>query len=654
MAIGSEPTIPSPPAGHVFDGGKGRVDASIYLPGELFVAMEVKVGDGQLDYAQLERHAKRWSVTEPWIPVAWRDVYLWAREREAAETDAPSRFLLQQLVGFLRTVGLAPFVGLEVEDFAFFAGDPVSRSWERHRIVKARVRELWTQVFGLLDRDERDRLGSEIQVHQLRFEDTHVSAQSNAERDDLVNLTLEIGADDAQLNLVGWKMEQAASVERWLRSGGASALAASPGLEVVVYVRRARGYADRKTTDRKPVFQKAPGFALDQIPASDFTSARLDKALADIDPVWERAAYHIRRSWTAAEAVAAGQQLARDLTDGIRLFLPWLAAMNSDKPPAGKSPHWWSPKAIDKVCVKRHRKYKRDLEERYAQYFIDHPEFGSSHRYLAGDVSSALPPDWAHLANLVPSGSWHQHHLSGGSSQVLAVALLGSAIDADPSLSWLEESLSLEPGALASASVRFEYPLSRETLGESPRVTNIDLLVESRDAVICTEAKLWEASFGTCRCGKDAEPNALDEQAEAIPSPAQERAACSTGILNRPLYWSAAEQVLGLPKRREGAICPIASAYQPVRNIAAARALAKGRAAVFALLFDERNPYFGTCDAWPGWPAVLEYAVQRDADVRFRACSWQRLLGSGAVPNDIVDWAMKKHGLVPSTGVSSD
>jgi hypothetical protein len=45
-------------------------------------------------------------------------------------------------------------------------------------------------------------------------------------------------------------------------------------------------------------------------------------------------------------------------------------------------------------------------------------------------------------------------------------------------------------------------------------------------------------------------------------------------------------------------------------------------------MFDERNPYFGTCDAWPGWPAVLESAVQPDADVRFRACSWQRLLGS--------------------------
>lgn len=648
IAIASDPVMPVPPEGHTFDGGKGRIDASIYLPGELLVAIEVKVGDGQFDYAQLERHSKTWNVEEPWIPVAWRDIYLWAREREAAEADPISAFLLRHLVGFLRTVGLTPFVGLEAEDFSFFASEPNTRSWERHAIVKARIRELWTQVLGLLNRDRRDQLG-EIHVHQLKLIDNHLSAQSNADREDLVNLTLDIGASDAQLNLVGWKMEQAASVERWLRSEGVSTLAAAPRLEVVVYARRGLGYADRKTPGKKPVFQKAPGHVLERIPSADFTAQRLDGALQLVDPVWERAAYHLRIAWSSDEAVTAGQQFASELVDGIRLFLPWLDEINANRPPAGSSSHRWSPRAIDKVCGKRHRKYKRTLEERYAQYFVAHPELASSHRFMARDLASALPPGWARLGDLVPSRSWHRYHLSGGSSQVLAVALLGSSIEADPSLRWLGGVLDLENGALDTPTTLFEHPIATETLDESPRVTNIDLLVESQNALICIEAKLWEAGFGACGCGQKEDGDALEVLSEAVATSAQERAACSQRILDRPRYWSAAEEVLGFPARRTGSICPIASAYQPVRNIAAARALANGRTAVFALFFDERNPYFGACDAWPGWPAALEFAIQPDADVAFHFCSWQKLLGSGSVPADVVAWAEQKHGLVPST-----
>jgi hypothetical protein len=582
--------------------------------------------------------------------VAWRDVYLWARERQTIDTDAISKFLLQQVTGFMRTVGLAPFIGLEAEDFAFFASDPAERSWERHAIVKARIRELWTQVSGLLDRDERDQLGG-IHVHQLRLEDTHLSAQSNADRDDLVNLTLEIGAFDAQLNIVGWMSDQAASIESWLRADGTLVLPATPGLEVVVYVRRGLGYANRKTPGKRPVFQKAPGFELERIPSYEFTTERLDEALVGVeDPVWEKAAYHIRMSWSAKEAVDAGEQFATKLVDGIRLFLPWLAEMNSDRPPAGKSPHWWSPKAIDKVCRKRHRQYKRALEQRYTSYFVDRPKLASSHSFMARDLASALPSGRTQLAGVMPPGSWHRYHLSGGSSQVLAVALLGSAIEADPSLTWLCEALCLENRALAQPTVQFEHALSRDTLGESPRVTNVDLLVESQDTLICVEAKLWEAGFGTCRCGDKEDADALEGLSEVVPTPAQECAACSQRILDRRLYWSAAEDVLGLPKRRDGTICPIASAYQPVRNVAAARALAKSRVAVFALMFDDRNPHFVKCDAWPGWPAVLEYALQPEADVTFRSCSWQKLLGSGAVPADVVAWAAEKHGLVPWTG----
>jgi restriction endonuclease-like protein len=232
------------------------------------------------------------------------------------------------------------------------------------------------------------------------------------------------------------------------------------------------------------------------------------------------------------------------------------------------------------------------------------------------------------------------------------VALLGSAIEADPSLKWLWSMLELPQSSHAAApKSAFEYELDQQTLNEQPHVTNVDLLVEGEDVLLCLEAKFWEQGLGSCRCGQeksDADP--ADEGPELEPSSAQERGACSTRILERPAYWSASCEVLGLPERVEGRPCPIAASYQAVRNVAAARALAarRSRKPAFALLYDERNPYFSLCGEWPGWPAALTDLIRDERGVKFRSCSWQRLLASGAVPTDVVAWARDKHGLISS------
>jgi hypothetical protein len=54
---------------------------------------------------------------------------------------------------------------------------------------------------------------------------------------------------------------------------------------------------------------------------------------------------------------------------------------------------------------------------------------------------------------------------------------------------------------------------------------------------------------------------------------------------------------------------------------------------------------------WPGWPAVLTNLIRDESGVKFRSCSWQRLLASGAVPTDVVEWARDKHGLVGSQSI---
>jgi hypothetical protein len=106
------------------------------------------------------------------------------------------------------------------------------------------------------------------------------------------------------------------------------------------------------------------------------------------------------------------------------------------------------------------------------------------------------------VSKIVPSAR-HQHHLSGKSSQALGLGLLGSACYRQPFLEWFESALSpIAPfSLLRQPSVEFEHALEPSVLNEHPWVTTIDLLVETDDAVICTEIKWAEDGLGRCSCG---------------------------------------------------------------------------------------------------------------------------------------------------------
>lgn len=300
-------------------------------------------------------------------------------------------------------------------------------------------------------------------------------------------------------------------------------------------------------------------------------------------------------------------------------------------------------------CSGPHGGYRRDLESAYTEYFLEHTELAGEHPRKARDLASALPPGRPELGELLPVESRHIHHLSGGSSQVLAAALLGSAAEADPSLAWLGEIARIPIVEVREPHAEFEFALDPHTLGEAPYVTTLDLLVEGANAVVCVEAKYWEAGLGSCRCGGEPPEPAFDDP-DDVPTPAQERGACSERVRRRPLYYSAAEDVFAFAPRVDGSPCPIAASYQAIRNIAAARALAGVREAAFVLLYDDRNPYFSGSGDWPGWAQALEGLADGQDVVSVRSCSWQQLLGSGAVPDDVVQWALDKHGLRPDNG----
>lgn len=306
------------------------------------------------------------------------------------------------------------------------------------------------------------------------------------------------------------------------------------------------------------------------------------------------------------------------------------------------SPHLaaWTGPEIHQECQAAYSAYRRAKTESYTAYFGAHAEFKDEHHpYKARDLAAALPEGWAGLEERLPVAERHRHHLSGNSSQVLALGLLGVAASRDPSLAWLWEGLQtvgprpLPPSTLASVpSWGFERKLDASVLGEQPRQTSIDFFVTDPGALFCIECKWAEAGIGECSCE---------------PAPARLTSACSQRVLEREGYWKTANEVFHLPKREAGRACSLSFTYQAVRNVAAALALATpDQVPVFGLIYDADNPFFAGCGDWPGWPAALAATLDPDeSPVRFASASWQELVPLLPLDAPAAEWAAEKHGL---------
>jgi hypothetical protein len=293
----------------------------------------------------------------------------------------------------------------------------------------------------------------------------------------------------------------------------------------------------------------------------------------------------------------------------------------------------WSGPRIDAECAVKHRAYRARRTSSYQTYFAAHVEIKDEHHaYKAKDLATALPDGWGKLTAALPVSERHKEHLSGNSSQVLALGLLGVAAQRDPSLVWLWEGLGpLPPPAAPHPGYQFERKLEPKTLKEQPRQTSIDFFVDDPAALLCIEAKWTEAGMGACGCG----------------TKAAAKSECGEKVLSRTAYWTTARDVLHLPERAVGTPCPLSFTYQAVRNVAAAVKLAKpGQQPVFGLIYDAQNPYFAGCGAWPGWPAALNATLNDvGAAVRFASVSWQELVPLLPLDEAAAAWALEKHGL---------
>lgn len=289
----------------------------------------------------------------------------------------------------------------------------------------------------------------------------------------------------------------------------------------------------------------------------------------------------------------------------------------------------WTKPEIDSACSTSHGRFDRELALHYSQYFEKHSELRGTHRHCAKNIQAALPQNWGHLADKLPVAERHRHHLSGKSSQLIALGLLGAAHQIDPSMQWMWKLLDIQKEAGARPKVSFEFKVERTLLNEQPRVTAVDFLVDDPEIVIAAEAKWAEKGMGACSCS--------DGDGDATIG------ACADRILEREGYWSTAHEILGLPKRTAGNYCPISTSYQAVRNIAAARALAKERKSAFLLIYNEKNPYFRDLNGWIGWPEILQSTLRVSEKFLFRAVSWQRLVTLLPIDDDVKVWAREKH-----------
>jgi hypothetical protein len=246
----------------------------------------------------------------------------------------------------------------------------------------------------------------------------------------------------------------------------------------------------------------------------------------------------------------------------------------------------------------------------HIEYFRNHPDRCDPRRsFCAKSLADALPIGWERLAGLIPNASLHRHHLSGGSSQTLALGLLGAAATRGQGLEWLFQPHGPFPPIGQPVSWRFEYQVGFALLNERPSTTDIDFLVSGPAGVVAVEAKFTEKGLGRCGCKGRADGR------------------CDRRILDDRPYWKVARDALRMRGPRPPKTCELSLAYQAVRNVAAAVEMTGLREACsFGLLYDERNPYFAGAGKWPGWAAWVEESACADAGVTTRAVAWQELI----------------------------
>lgn len=184
-------------------GQRGRPDAWIRSRSGSTLLIEAKLGS-VVSRRQIAAHLKAagWASSVPLIRTTWEDWHnVFSRVRSAHGLPPVDCFLLDQFLGYLEVVGVAPFTGFQAQDFDFFLHYD---STYRPRL-RQKLQQFAEKVHGLLDDAVRQRY-PQIYLGNIR-EDSERGAWAvfrSATAGKLIhsNLNIEINRDRLEFNAV--------------------------------------------------------------------------------------------------------------------------------------------------------------------------------------------------------------------------------------------------------------------------------------------------------------------------------------------------------------------------------------------------------------------------------------------------------------------
>lgn len=225
---------------------------------------------------------------------------------------------------------------------------------------------------------------------------------------------------------------------------------------------------------------------------------------------------------------------------------------------------------------------------------------------------------------------WHRHRqrVTAGwpkSSQALSIDVFGflktrPQEERDAALGALARAVGVPDGGPWRVDLEFTMP--GVLLGE-PRPTQVDALAWSPHAVVAIECKFTEGGGACSRTGRARQCNGRYAPEAGNAYKGDHRCALTAKGIR---YWEHVPLLFeGLRADRDHSPCPFASErYQWMRNLAAARALADGRAWAVAVAFADAPKLHAAEYDWPAFKRELA------GGVRFEALSYQKLISDCA------------------------
>jgi hypothetical protein len=298
--------------------------------------------------------------------------------------------------------------------------------------------------------------------------------------------------------------------------------------------------------------------------------------------------------------------------------------------------------------------YKRAMLRRFTNYRRKHypleDDLFDPRRYHVFRAEYALCNLFTPgLDRLLPQDRRHRWFRSMGSSQALAVSVLGTMMKRDdlPLLAEIpdEHSRPLLPGFVLADQPEFDYRVT--TLNER-RPTQVDLFLPGQNGHMAIECKLWERELGPCsqvathQCNGDYAP-------QPGRAPGQRCALAEKGIA----YWHYIPQLFQWRADLDHVPCPIWKPYQLVRTVLAA-AVDPERGQIWGqpvaiLVYDANNPAFA-----PGGKVDEQFRAVQAAlrgPAALKRTTWQAIAGAllqRGRYDDLLVWLDEKYGIAPA------